>query len=93
MEELTKNVPVYIFLPSIKKYHILKACGIPFGLKKGKSENFTGPAQTYLHFWMNLLNTRDRKSLSSCIAECDWRESRLPWLDKVLLCLVGVGLK
>ena len=25
--------------------------------------------------------------------DCDWWESRLPWLDRVPLCLVGVGLK
>ena len=24
--------------------------------------------------------------------DCDWRESRLPWLDRVLICLVYVVL-
>ena len=38
--------------------------------------------------WINsILGT---KKPISCIVDCDWRESRLPWLDSVLICLVRV---
>ena len=32
------------------------------------------------------------KVLYSCIMYCDWRESKLPWLERVLLFLVEVWL-
>ena len=81
-------------LATIKNYYISKACYIPFGFRRGKTENLVVPSSDlYLFFWMNLLDTRDRKSPIFLYCDCDWRESRLPWLDRVLLCLAGVGLK
>ena len=40
----------------------------------------------------NYLILGKEKALCTCILDCDWSESRLPWLDRVLLCVVGVGL-
>ena len=44
-------------------------------------------------FWMNLPNKRDKKALLTCIVNRGWSDSRLPWLDIVILCMDGVGLK
>ena len=41
---------------------------------------------------MNLLNTRHRRTLFTFIVDGGWRESRLPSLAGVLLCLVRVGV-
>ena len=51
MPELAENAPVYSFLPSIKNYQISKACVIPFGFRKGKTENLVVPSsKLYLVF-------------------------------------------
>ena len=42
---------------------------------------------------MNKLNNTAKKSLFICFFNQDWDESRLKWLDIVLLCLNGVRLK
>ena len=64
MAELAKNPPVYSFLPSNNNYKISKGCVILFGFRKGKTGNLVVPSKsTKSRFWINLLNTRDRKSL------------------------------
>ena len=63
---------------------------IPFDFRKGKIWLFQLRAIT--SFQISLLNIRHRKGLYSWIVDCDWRESRLPWLDRVLLWLLEVGL-
>ena len=60
---------------------------------KDKLEKFSALLRALHSFWLNLLNTRDRKYLYTCIVDQDWSDSRLPWLDIVLLCLDVVGLK
>ena len=54
-----------------------KAYYIPFDFRKGKTGNLVVPAPI-TSFWISLLNTRNKKSLYSCIMDCDWMESRLP---------------
>ena len=65
-----------------------KACVFPIGFRRGKTGNLIF-ASSELH----LVNTRHRNVLNTCIVDCDWRESRLPWLDRVLLFFFGIGLK
>ena len=43
-------------------------------------------------FGMYFLQTKDKEALFTCIFDPDLGDSRLPWLDNVLLCLDGVGL-
>ena len=38
--ELVDNAPAYRFFPTTKNYLILKACVIPYGLRKGKTGNW-----------------------------------------------------
>ena len=42
---------------------------------------------------MNEVNSRDRNSFFTYIVDPEYSDSRLPWLDIVLLCLDRVGLK
>ena len=69
---------------------LLNNCVIPFGFRKGKTENFSYQLRPISIFLVSLLNARDRKN--TFIVDCAWRESRLPSLTIVLLCLVLVGL-
>ena len=48
---------------------------------------------TYEILGLNYPILGTEKAVYSCTVDCDWRESRLPWLDRVLLCLVRVGLE
>ena len=43
-------------------------------------------------FWINLLNTRDRKGPLICIVDGGWSKSSLTSLERVLLCLDRVGV-
>ena len=74
-------------LPSFKSKFL-------FFLVSGKEEleKFTVPSSE-LHLFLFLSILRIEKALNTFILDCDWRESILPWLDSVLLCFVGVGLK
>ena len=60
---------------------------------KEKLKKFCALLRALPSFWLNLLYTRDRKALFTCIVDQDWSDSKLPWLDMFLLCLDGVGLK
>ena len=63
-------------------------------LRKEKLEFICSQLRATSSFWMNSLNTRHRKSPKHFfIVDYNWKDSRLPWLDRVLLCLVRVGLK
>ena len=67
-------------------------CVIPFGFRKGNTEHFGYQLKAMYSLLINLLNTRDQKKLSTFIVDRHWRESRLPRLAKVLLCLIRVGV-
>ena len=72
MAELAENVPVYSFLPSINNFQTSKARVILFGFRKENPGHLVVPSsQLYLFFFMNKLNTSDRKALYSCIVDCD----------------------
>ena len=78
----------------MKNYQVSKACVFPFGLRKGKTGKFIVPSsELYLVFGGIYSILGIEKVLNACIVDCDWRVSRLPWLDEVLVCFVGVGLK
>ena len=51
------------------------------------------PAQILLIFNVFTQGKRQRSIFCFCIWDTNWRDSRLPWLDKVLSWLDGVGLK
>ena len=46
---------------------------IPFGFRKGKSEEKKLPFQSYICFLINLLNTSDRKTQFTVIVDRGWR--------------------
>ena len=73
---------------------LAKACFTPFDFSKGKTGNLVVPAQSYNQCLDQFTQCQEQKKLLySCIVDCDWRKSRLPWLDRVLLYLVEFGLK
>ena len=59
MAELGKIGPVYSSLPSIKNIKLLNYCVIPFGFRKGMTENFCYQVRAISSF---LINTRDKKN-------------------------------
>ena len=65
-----------------------------FRLVLGKeTENLSYQFRAISMFLINLLNTRDRKkTILTFILDRGWRESRLPSLARVLLCLVRIGV-
>ena len=66
---------------------------IQFGFRKAKTESFSHQIRAISYFLINLLNTRDiQGNPFTFIVDRGWRESRLPNLAKVLLCLVRVGV-
>ena len=77
-------------LPNLKKH-----CGIPFGFKKKKKSKLScfqsRGIYCFCMIFSSILGTE--RPFFICFADCDLRESRLPWLDRVLLCFVGVELK
>ena len=95
MAQLSENKPVYGFFFSwIKNYQVKKSCVIMFVIRKGKTGNLVVPSlDLYLFLGFNYPILGKAKALYSCTVDCDWRGSRLPWLDTVLLCLVRVWLE
>ena len=69
-----------------------KICYCVWPEKTKKMEKFCSLLRALSIFGMNLLNIRDRIALFTCIVGQDFSDSRLPWLERVLLCLDGVEL-
>ena len=91
MGQLGTNSPLYNFLASTKNYKVSKACVFPFGFRKGKTGNLIGRKSVlYLVSGSIYSIIGKEKALYTCILDCDWRESRLPWLNRVMLCFVKV---
>ena len=65
-----------------------------FAISKGKTGNLVVPSlELYLFLGLNYPILGTEKVVYSCTVDCEWREIRLPWLDRGLLCLVRVGLE
>ena len=66
---------------------------IPFGFRKGNTEHLVTSSNLCIVFGSiySILGT-NKKKLSTFIVDCGWRESRLPSLARVLLCLLRVGV-
>ena len=93
-QNLRKMDPCIAFCHELKIIKFQKHCVIPFGFKKGKTWNLVVcSSELHLVFgWIySILGTE--RDLLTCIVDRDWRMKWLPWLDRALLCLVGVGLK
>ena len=65
-----------------------------FGIRKEKNGNLVVPSfELYIFLGLNYPILGTEKAVYSFTVDCDWRDSRLPCLDRVLLCLVRVGLE
>ena len=74
MKELGKNSPMYSLLPQIKNDQTAKPlCFFLFCFRKGKTKNFSYQFRAVSIFVINILKTRDRKTLFTFIVDCGWR--------------------
>ena len=78
-----RNSPVYRYIAIIKGLPSLKVCVFLFGFRKGKTGNLIA------------LSSEQRLvfGLIYSMLGCDWSGRRLLWMDRVLLYLVGDGMK
>ena len=70
-------------------------CVISFGFRKGKTEHFSfqfRAISSFFFFYQFTQYKGQNKTVFTFILDRGWRESRLPSLARVLLCLVRIGV-
>ena len=93
MAELGENEPVHCLLPYIRNEQIPKQLGDSvWRWERERVKIVLFPSQSCTLFLIDLPNARDRKSLILYIVDPSCRETWLPILARVLLCLVRVGV-
>ena len=93
LAELAENATVYNLLSLIKNCQIFKSLCYSVWLKARKTLKFCFPrSELYLVRAWGYSILGKEKVWYSCIVDWDWRKCRLPCLDRVLQCLVGVSV-
>ena len=84
---------LYSLLSGLNNIQTLNTALFHLALEKEKLEILLFQAQSFIFFWINLLNTRDRKRryLLVLCSKIVWTAG-IPRLERVLMCLVEFGL-